>query len=77
MKTTDVPQDNGMIADYGHEICYAVDSKGNYQLTPSVGWEAKNIVNSVVENIKINPEKNKKTITDTLSHFQIIKKTRR
>lgn len=45
MKTTDVPQDNGMIADYGHEICYAVDSEGNYQLTPSVGWEAKNIVN--------------------------------
>ncbi len=45
MKTTDVPQDNGIIEEYGHEICYAVDPDGNYQLTPSLGWEAKNIVN--------------------------------
>ncbi len=45
MKIEDVPQDNGMIADYGHEICYAVDSEGNYKLTPSIGWETKNIVN--------------------------------
>ena len=46
MKIDDVPQDNGMIEDYGHEICYAVDDKGNYVLSPSLGWEPKNIVNS-------------------------------
>lgn len=45
MKIEDVPQDNGMIADYGHEICYAVDTEGKYRLIPSLGWETKNIVN--------------------------------
>ena len=45
MKTSDVPQDNGTIDEYGHEICYAVDPEGHYRLTPSLGWEAKNIVN--------------------------------
>jgi len=45
MKVEEVPQDNGMIGDYGHEVCYAVDSKGRYTLAPSLGWEAKNIVN--------------------------------
>jgi hypothetical protein len=45
MKITDVPQDNGMIGDYGHEICYAVGDNGRYILSPSLGWEAKNVVN--------------------------------
>ncbi len=45
MKIDEVPQDNGMIADHGHEICYAVDENGRYRLVPSLGWEAKNIVN--------------------------------
>ena len=45
MKVEEVPQDNGMIGDYGHEVCYAVDSNGKYTLAPSLGWEAKNIVN--------------------------------
>jgi hypothetical protein len=47
MKINEVPQDNGMIADYGHEVCYAVDDKGRYVLSPSLGWEPKNIVNSL------------------------------
>lgn len=45
MRVEEVPQDNGMIGDYGHEICYAVDGNGRYTLAPSLGWEAKNIVN--------------------------------
>lgn len=34
-----------MIGEYGHEVCYAVGSNGKYTLSPSLGWEAKNIVN--------------------------------
>ena len=45
MKVEEVPQDNGMIGDYGHEVCYAVGADGRYTLAPSLGWEAKNIVN--------------------------------
>ncbi len=45
MKISEVPQDNGMIGDYGREVCYAVDDEGRYTLTASLGWEAKNIVN--------------------------------
>lgn len=45
MKVEEVPQDKGMIGDHGHEVCYAVDSEGRYTLSPSLGWEAKNIVN--------------------------------
>lgn len=46
MKTSDVPQDLGMIGEYGREVCYAVDSEGKYTLSQSLGWEPKNIVNS-------------------------------
>ncbi len=46
MKTSDVPQDKGMIGEYGHEVCYAVDSNGKYTLSQSLGWEPKNIVNT-------------------------------
>jgi len=45
MKVRDVPQDNGMIGHYGQEICYAVNEKGRYQLTHSMGWDVKNVVN--------------------------------
>jgi hypothetical protein len=45
MKVEEVPQDKGMIGDYGHEVCYAVASNGKYTLSPSLGWEAKNVVN--------------------------------
>ncbi len=45
MKIEEVPQDKGMIGDYGHEVCYAVGANGRYTLSPSLGWEAKNIVN--------------------------------
>lgn len=45
MKKQDVPQDPGIIEDYGHELCYAVDRKGEYDLVPSIGWEPKNIAN--------------------------------
>jgi hypothetical protein len=29
-----------------HEVCYAVDEDGQYVLTASAGWEAKNIANN-------------------------------
>jgi hypothetical protein len=45
MKVEEVPQDKGMIGDYGHEVCYAVGDDGRYTLSPSLGWEAKNVVN--------------------------------
>lgn len=45
MKVEDVPQENGMIGEHGHEISYAVDGKGRYQMVKSVGWVPKNIVN--------------------------------
>ncbi len=45
MKKKDVPQDPGIIDDYGYELCYAVDNKGEYDLVPSIGWEPKNIAN--------------------------------
>jgi hypothetical protein len=45
MKKDDVPQDPGIIEDYGHELCYAVDKQGKYDLVPSIGWEPKNIAN--------------------------------
>jgi hypothetical protein len=45
MKVEEVPQDKGMIGDYGHEVCYAVGDNGRYILSPSLGWEAKNVVN--------------------------------
>lgn len=45
MKQTNVPQDPGIIENYGHELCYAVDNEGKYALVPSIGWEPKNIAN--------------------------------
>jgi hypothetical protein len=45
MKVEEVPQDKGMIGDYGHEVCYAVGENGRYTLSQSLGWEAKNVVN--------------------------------
>jgi len=45
MKVDEVPQDKGMIGDSGHEVCYAVGRNGKYTLSPSLGWEAKNVVN--------------------------------
>ena len=45
MKTSEVPQERGIIPENVHEVCYAVDESGNYVLTNSAGWEPKNIVN--------------------------------
>ncbi|WP_321492096.1 hypothetical protein [uncultured Desulfobacter sp.] len=45
MKIKDVPQHPGILEDYGHEVCYAVDAEGNYNLVPSIGWMPKNIAN--------------------------------
>jgi hypothetical protein len=45
MKKKNVPQDPGIIENYGHELCYAVDNEGKYTLVPSIGWEPKNIAN--------------------------------
>ncbi len=44
MKIEDVPQDFGIAGDQT-EVCYAVDEEGNYVLSPSLGWEPKNIAN--------------------------------
>lgn len=58
MKVEEVPQDKGMIGEYGHEVCYAVGSNGKYTLSPSLGWEAKNIVNDQAwELIAVETEK--------------------
>ncbi len=46
MKVDEVPQDEGMIGDYGQEVCYAIGHDGKYTLAPSLGWEVKNIVNN-------------------------------
>nr|WP_319494259.1 hypothetical protein [uncultured Desulfobacter sp.] len=45
MKIKDVPQDPGILDDYGREICYAVDKNGNYSLAQSIGWDPKNVAN--------------------------------
>lgn len=45
MKTSDVPQDRGMITDDRREICYAVNENGRYVLAQSAGWVVKNIAN--------------------------------
>lgn len=45
MKIDDVPQDKGMIDGHRREICYAVDDEGRYVLSPSRGWEPKNVAN--------------------------------
>jgi hypothetical protein len=52
MKTTEVPQDESMLA--GHRrACYAVDEHGRYVVVPSKGWQAENIVNAqAVEEIR-------------------------
>lgn len=42
MKQKDVPQHGGLNAG-NREVNYAVDNDGNYTLTSSVGWEAKNV----------------------------------
>lgn len=44
MLEKDVPQDDGM-AEGLKSVCYAVDENGDYVLAPSLGWEAKQIVN--------------------------------
>jgi len=46
MKIKDVPQDNGMIGDYGQEVCYAVNENGRYELIHSTGWDPKNMANT-------------------------------
>ncbi len=46
MKIKEVPQERGMMPDNIREVCYAVDDNGQYVLTASAGWEAKNITNS-------------------------------
>ncbi len=45
MKIDDVPQDKGVIDGDLTEICYAVDSQGRYVLSPSRGWDPKNVAN--------------------------------
>ncbi|MFP3982318.1 MAG: hypothetical protein ACLFV2_01315 [Desulfurivibrionaceae bacterium] len=44
MKKEEVPQETG-ITEGVSEIRYAVNDNGSYELTPSKGWEAVNVVN--------------------------------
>lgn len=44
MKKEEVPQESG-ITEGISEIRYAVNDNGSYELTPSKGWEAVNVVN--------------------------------
>lgn len=44
MKKEEVPQESG-ITEGVSEIRYAVNDNGSYELTPSKGWEAVNVVN--------------------------------
>jgi len=44
VKKNEVPQDIGSLAKKNvHELCYAVDEKGNYTAVPSSGWEVKTL----------------------------------
>lgn len=45
MKTSEVPQERGIMPENVYEVCYAVDEDGRYVLKSSAGWEPKNIVN--------------------------------
>lgn len=45
MKKSEVPQDNGRVAQKGsREMYYAIDENGEYTTALSTGWEAKNVV---------------------------------
>ncbi len=44
MRKDQVPQDSCLLAGQ-REICYAIDEAGHYVLTPTAGWEPKNIAN--------------------------------
>lgn len=41
MKKEDVPQDPSSLARHTKEVCYAVDSSGNYVTELSTGWDVK------------------------------------
>lgn len=64
-----------MIGEYGHEVCYAVDDRGRYTLSPSSGWEAKNIVNDqawavIVEETRKMHEQVKKGELSPIAYYQ-------
>ena len=44
MKKEDVPQHRGLFGD-AKAVCYAVDDKGDYSLSPTVGWDPVNFAN--------------------------------
>lgn len=45
MKKSEVPQDNGRVAQKGsREMYYAIDENGEYTTALSTGWDAKNVV---------------------------------
>jgi len=41
MKKEDIPQDKSALDKFTKELCYAVDSSGNYVTELSRGWEVK------------------------------------
>ena len=65
MQIKDVPQDPGILDDYGREICYAVDQNGNYSLAQSIGWDPKNVANRQAwQRIEKKIDKARKDILD-------------
>ncbi|MFT3937052.1 MAG: hypothetical protein QM726_25725 [Chitinophagaceae bacterium] len=41
MKKDEIPQDHSHLENFTKEVCYAVDSTGNYTTALSSGWEVK------------------------------------
>ena len=41
MKKEEIPQDEGALNKLTKEVCYAVDSSGNYTTELSTGWDVK------------------------------------
>ena len=63
MKTSEVPQQRGIMPEEVYEVCYALDEDGRYVLKESAGWEPKNIVNDQAWEII------KAQVADVLGHI--------
>lgn len=64
MKKEEIPQDKSNLesADF-KELCYAVDSEGNYTTANSTGWDPKTIaLDNAIQDIKERVEKAKQKV---------------
>ena len=64
MKKEEIPQDKSNLesADF-KELCYAVDSEGNYTTANSTGWDPKTIaLDNAIHDIKERVEKAKQKV---------------